>query len=779
MIGMYPSHRWMNNLYRDCRNPTDVAIRACRPRTWTALAAFQEDSGSSCGIFLVLLSLQVSLQNIHRIRWPKCCHVLLLTHTKLFHRGNNHGPPLIRKLSSKLSKRLTSFQAVALTLIYLYLARNFGKLVGLECPEPLANLYTRSFFRATWITTALDAGFWTAMPIKPKPIRDILSMVFSVYYLIAAEQADEKVRKIRACITVDHMRVSWNKTTTPYLGFFNNLLRPRLTRYRYQPRALRIPRPPESVYKEPINAWLYFDGPISALKSHTKVVLDFPGGGFVSMSPRNHDDKLLAWCGKLGVPVLSIDYRKAPEAPYPYALNECHDAYSTLIQSKGRCIGLSGEVVPKVVLTGDSAGGNFAAGVTLMVLQASTSEFRRYQDTPLLPTPDGVVLIYPGLDMNIGSWMTDEQMALIKDRKTRKTNRSILRRKSMDYKMAAGDRTPHVSDDEEDYFGSPPKLTPETTDSTKPATGMASVPPELAEAAKVEATLPVSNAERNAEAKKSPSTRLAMCSLISYFNDRILTPEMLRAMIILYIGPHNRPDFTTDYLLSPVLAPDALLARFPKTYFLTGERDPLVDDTVIMAGRIRQAKQSRWRERRELGLTGGREMNESEWLEVSLIPGISHGFLQLVGVYPEGWKHIDKCARWIDEIFTKIDRDEKRRVERSRGNLDAAVSDYFADDTQGERHHKRTFTSGSSGEEDKPLEMSFAKVNEAKGAARKKSGNRSDSTDDPNDAYRLKAKRNQSTMSLASHEDLVSRRMEGLAGGLTGLAVQEPRTPGF
>ena len=91
-------------------------------------------------------------------------------------------------------------------------------------------------------------------------------------------------------------------------------------------------------------------------------------------------------------------------------------------------------------------------------------------------------------------------------------------------------------------------------------------------------------------------TRLAVPSLISYVSDRVLTPEMLRAMIILYIGPHSRPDFATDFLLSPVLAPDSLLAQFPKTYFLTGERDPLVDDTVIMAGRIRAAKSRDWHE---------------------------------------------------------------------------------------------------------------------------------------------------------------------------------------
>lgn len=47
--------------------------------------------------------------------------------------------------------------------------------------------------RATWIATALDAGFATAMTIRWKWIRDISSLAFSGYYLFFANEADEKV----------------------------------------------------------------------------------------------------------------------------------------------------------------------------------------------------------------------------------------------------------------------------------------------------------------------------------------------------------------------------------------------------------------------------------------------------------------------------------------------------------------------------------------------------------------------------------------------------------
>ncbi|KAF7946580.1 hypothetical protein EAE96_009575 [Botrytis aclada] len=664
-------------------------------------------------------------------------------------KGNRDGPPKLRKLSRILEKYLTPWQTLVITLLYLYIARNLGKLVGLECPEPLANLYTRSYFRATWVTTALDAGFWSAMRIRRKWIRDLAGVIFTCYYLIAAEQADEKVRKVRGMLTVDHLRVSWNKGTTPYLGFLSNLLRPRFMRY--PPRAIRIPRPSSSDYKEPVKGWLFFDGPLSALKNHTKIVLDIPGGGFVAMDPRTNDDKLFAWAGKTGLPVLSLDYKKAPEFPYPYALNECYDVYSTIIASRGRCVGLSGDVVPKVIITGDSAGGNLATSTTLMIIESGKTDARQFMGQGRLPIPDGLVLIYPGLDMNIGNWMSDEQMSLIREKKYRKTNKGIIQRKSMQYTLAAG--TPHQSEDEDESpmkLPSPPASREETTELSPGKPSRISLPsPQYSTAAPTILSPSLTRTPANIE-PSTPSTshhpaplrtRLAMSSMISYFNDRILTPEMMRAMIILYIGPHNRPDFSTDYLLSPILAPDSLLAQFPKTYFITGERDPLVDDTVIFAGRLRRCQ-------------------GEDAAEVMLIPGISHGFLQFVGIFPEGWKYIFQCGKWMQEIF---EESEQRELAKANGN---------------ERHHRRTRTE-SSGDEDMGLEMRMSISGKGKGPGdlngngvrrRKEKLLREEIGSGERGRTRLRGglKRQKSMVSLASEDDLLGRRMLGLVGGLTG-----------
>ncbi|KAK5661386.1 hypothetical protein OQA88_11285 [Cercophora sp. LCS_1] len=710
-------------------------------------------------------------------------------------RGDKHGPPVARFFSRLLSKRLTTWQTVVITMIYLYAARNFSTLLGLGSPEPLSNMYDATYFRATWVLTALDAGFWTAMKINNKWLRDAASIVFSLFYMVAAEQADEKVRKVRGNITVEHMRVSWNKgTASPYLRFLQGLVRPRFTKW--PPRAIRIPRPSTSDYKEPVTAWLYFDGPLSDLAYHNKIVLDIPGGGFVAMDPRCNEDKLLAWAAKTGLPVLSLDYKKAPEYPYPYALNECYDVYTTIVNTRGRCIGLSGKEVPKIVVTGDSAGGTLATSMTLMIIESGSSPIRRFQGQTDLPIPDGLILFYPALDMNIGSWMSDDQMALIKDRRTRGTNRSVVQRKTNQYNSLVG--TPHQSDDEDDSPASKSQASNSPVDVASPNGEAAPTTPDRANDPASKYAHPGASTWRKTQdesesgpatpdvERRKPSTshhpepmrtRLATSSMISYFNDRVLTPEMMRAMIILYVGPHNRPDFSRDYLLCPILAPDVLLARFPKTYFLTGERDPLVDDTVIMAGRLRRVKAAQM-------ASGGTRLeyqdqdaqtegfNDKDVAEVALIPGISHGFLQFPTVYPPAWGLIDRVAHWIEDVF--VFSEDKRRKEREGKRPGNRV-----------KNHARN---ESSGDEDKPLEMSMTrargrsmrdeetKVSESNGGEDGGSDGEGEGSGEPkpNGAKGKKKGRRvrtktQSLVRLASSDDILGRRMHGLASGLTGL----------
>ncbi|KAK3698934.1 hypothetical protein LTR37_016721 [Vermiconidia calcicola] len=695
-----------------------------------------------------------------------------------------HGP--YKKISQFFGRRLTVWQIIVITYMVEYIRRNFGRITSLYSPEPFANMYNRDYFRATWITTALDAGFWTAMRLRPMWLRHTASMLFTVYYLFAAEAAEDKVRRVRAVIGKEHMRVSWNKGTTPLLALFGRLQRPRHLRIRYQPRQVRIPRPRKSPYTEPVHAWLYFDGPLSEMKNQDKIILDVPGGGFVAMDPRCHDDKLIAWAAKTGFPVIALDYKKAPEYPYPYALNEAFDAYFMIQTTAGRCVGLPGTSRPKIVLSGDSAGGNLATGLVLMLLQArsETLEYlgRKYE-TIDLPLPEALILIYPNLDVNMTSWLNDEQSALIEEPARRKVNKNLVKRQTEDYHRLADTPLPSEDEDEETGLHMTPSKPPKkngTTKSSKDGPSKTSSNAHSGNNTRLTASPQEDVAPMKTKKKEVISTRprplrtkLKTTSMISYVNDRILSPELLRGMIFLYIGEHNRPDFVTDFLLSPLRAPEHYLREFPKVYMLTGEMDPLCDDTAIFAGRLRSAHRHHFQTRKDLGIVPEREeFEDSKHFEVHFIPGVSHGFLQFASIYEPAWEYIQMCSRWMKQAFADAADREERSPEAEAGQ------DYFGQKHTANMHRQRRASqnSESSDNEDLALEMTaLSQVHvpksrhQASGGSRKRRRSRGGIRKAFDGRISPIATRNAPSLQrLTSPEHLIERRMDNVATGLMG-----------
>jgi acetyl esterase len=113
-----------------------------------------------------------------------------------------------------------------------------------------------------------------------------------------------------------------------------------------------------------------------SLVANPPVVLYAHGGGFFAGSLDTHDPVCRALAHKTPAVVISVDYRLAPEHAWPAALHDCIDAL--------RCIAQNFRA-SRIVLAGDSAGGNLAA---CAALQRSTS----------VPPLAGQVLIYPMLD---------------------------------------------------------------------------------------------------------------------------------------------------------------------------------------------------------------------------------------------------------------------------------------------------------------------------------------------------------------------------------------------
>ena len=112
------------------------------------------------------------------------------------------------------------------------------------------------------------------------------------------------------------------------------------------------------------------------------------GGGFVLGGLDSHDDVCAEICDGAGIDVVAVDYRLAPEHPFPAAFE---DGWAVLQEL--------GKAHRRIIVGGDSAGGNLAAALALKARDAGG------------PKLSGQVLIYPGLggDMTKGSYVSQAE----------------------------------------------------------------------------------------------------------------------------------------------------------------------------------------------------------------------------------------------------------------------------------------------------------------------------------------------------------------------------------
>ncbi|MFC6953276.1 alpha/beta hydrolase [Halorubellus litoreus] len=112
-------------------------------------------------------------------------------------------------------------------------------------------------------------------------------------------------------------------------------------------------------------------------------VVFFHGGGFVFGSIETHDRLCRRLVRESDCAVLSVDYRLAPEHPFPAAVE---DAYAAVewVAANPDAVGGTGDVA----VAGDSAGGNLAAVAALMAAE---------RDGPALAYQ---TLVYPGVGVD-------------------------------------------------------------------------------------------------------------------------------------------------------------------------------------------------------------------------------------------------------------------------------------------------------------------------------------------------------------------------------------------
>lgn len=105
------------------------------------------------------------------------------------------------------------------------------------------------------------------------------------------------------------------------------------------------------------------------------------GGGWMLGDLDSHGFLAARLARRLGLAVLLVDYRLAPEHPYPAALEDTLQAWDWLLQEAG-ALGLD---ETRLAVAGDSAGGNLAAALCLALRQQGRAQ------------PRAQALIYPAL----------------------------------------------------------------------------------------------------------------------------------------------------------------------------------------------------------------------------------------------------------------------------------------------------------------------------------------------------------------------------------------------
>lgn len=142
-------------------------------------------------------------------------------------------------------------------------------------------------------------------------------------------------------------------------------------------------------------AWLTPPG-----ASQTRVLLFLHGGGFVIGNHKTHRGLAGDLARTMGVRALSVDYRLAPEHPFPAALDDCLAGYRWLLEQ-----GISADTI---VFAGDSAGGSLAVSCLVALRDSGT------------PLPRGACLFSPWVDLALAG-DSFESKAAADPRMTRQT----------------------------------------------------------------------------------------------------------------------------------------------------------------------------------------------------------------------------------------------------------------------------------------------------------------------------------------------------------------------
>ena len=149
----------------------------------------------------------------------------------------------------------------------------------------------------------------------------------------------------------------------------------------------------------------------------------FHGGGWIGGSLEAVEDYCKAVCDQADCVVISVEYHLAPEYPYPEGLEDSYLAVKWAVENKSE-LNIDEN---KIIVSGDSAGGNFSAALTF--LANNRKEFKIAKQ----------ILIYPATTFDFDG-DTDENSQV--SASMRKVTRSMI---SLYFKSKVDSSDPYIS----------------------------------------------------------------------------------------------------------------------------------------------------------------------------------------------------------------------------------------------------------------------------------------------------------------------------------------------
>ncbi|KTG46868.1 hypothetical protein cypCar_00015634 [Cyprinus carpio] len=524
------------------------------------------------------------------------------------------------------------------------------------------------------------------------------SFLTSGKYAIDPELRGQEYERITQNLDVHFWKAFWNITETEVLS---SLVSMTATQVKVN-RALSVPSLPFDLPFAADPTHMVTVSPPAAHIGRGPVQMRL-----ISYELREGQPYLRSWSQDLNAPILSVDYSLAPEAPFPRALEECFYAYCWAIKNHnllgwtGERVCLAGDsaggnLCVTVSMRAAAHGVRMPDGIvaaypaTLLTVYASPSRLLTLMD-PLLPLSvlARCLSAYAGTDPQVEkqvekvstfSMVRRDTALLLRDFKQGASNwiHSLLDRGGADSvrksvseaSLTSPHTDPPVSGKASEYSLEKGSLKSQTCQDlgTHTNSGASNVQKNASQTANHLSTTTV-NHNSILDITLTPESKpedvsFFLCkevdpSVSESFSSVAIPPpggeedsekpqefpegfEPLRSEQLAEMNMQSSPIARNPYM-SPLLAPDSMLKGLPPIHIVACHLDPMLDDSVMFAKRLR---------------------NVGQPVTLCVVDDLPHGFLSLSQLSRETREAANVCMERIRDVFTMKDPPPEMRKHR-------------------------------------------------------------------------------------------------------------------